>query len=370
MGGSSGWGDALIEIPWVLYRSYGNTEILAASWDSMVGFIEYALSCARTGRHRDRAARRPLPAAHEIYIWDTPFHFGEWLEPKKRRPDGTLIDPMAEDMHAYMSADRGEVGTAFLYRSLNTLSLMAAVLGRQADAQHYGALAEAVRDAWRIEFLLEDGRTAMDTQAAYVRALAFDLVPSELRAAAAARLVELIEAEDDHLGTGFLSTGMLLPVLADAGYADVAYRVLLQRTSPSWLYMLDHGATTVWEDWDGVTEDGAAHESLNHYSKGAVVRFLHEYTAGVRQAAGSVGWERVDVVPVPSETVSEATYRLLTPRGVLEVAWRSDHEFILDICVPPATQATVTMPDATTHRLSVGQHQLRSGPGRSKALPT
>lgn len=358
-GGSAGWGDALIEIPWVLYRAYGDTEILEAGWTSMVAFLEYALTCARTRRHHERGARRPEPAPHEIYIWDAPFHYGEWLEPKKRRADGTLIDPMAEDMRAYMSVDRGEVGTAFLFRSLDTLARIAVVLDRTGDAEHYSALAEKVRDAWRTEFLHHDGRTDADTQAAYVRALAFDLIPAPLRPAAAARLARLIEDDGDHLGTGFLSTGMLLPVLAETGYADLASRVLMQRTTPSWLNMLDRGATTMWEDWDGVTDDGQAHESLNHYSKGAVIRYLHEYIAGVRQSAGSVAWEHFNVAPVPSSPASEASYRLLTPRGPLEVSWRSGREFILDVLVPSTARATATLPDATVHRLGPGRHTLR-----------
>lgn len=368
IGGSAGWGDALIEVPWVLYRSYGDTDILATSWKSMVSFVEYALTCAHDLRHPDRVACRPDPGPHEVYIWDGPFHFGEWLEPKKRSSDGTPIDPTAEEVGREMMSDRGEVGTAYLYRSLSTLALIATILERHAEARHYGDLAEKVGDAWRAEFLGQDGRTQTDTQAAYVRALAFDLLPDGQRPAAAARLAELIAKDGDHLGTGFLSTGMLLPVLADAGYADLAYRVLLQRTSPSWLYMLDHGATTVWEDWDGVTPDGQAHESLNHYSKGAVIRFLHEYVAGVRQSSDSVAWTSFEVAPVLSPAVSQAAFRLLTPRGLIEVEWRNADEFTLDIRVPPASTATVTLPNATVHRLGSGRHALRSGT-RSRAHP-
>ena len=114
---------------------------------------------------------------------------------------------------------------------------------------------------------------------------------NELRDAAATRLVELIRSADTHLRTGFLSTGDLLPVLSDTGHADVAYELLFQRTAPSWLNMIDRGATTIWEDWEGIDDSGAAHESLNHYSKGAVIRFLHTHTLGLRQAPGSVAWE-------------------------------------------------------------------------------
>jgi hypothetical protein len=115
-----------------------------------------------------------------------------------------------------------------------------------------------------------------------VRALAFGLVPHELRPAAATRLVELIAEAGGHLGTGFLSTPFLLPVLADTGHLDVAYELLLQDTPPSWMAMRARGATTVWEEWEGIDADGVPHASLNHYSKGAVITFLHRYTPACR----------------------------------------------------------------------------------------
>ena len=125
--------------------------------------------------------------------------------------------------------------------------------------------------------------------------LAFELVPPELRTNAADRLVELIRAAGTHVGTGLLATPFLLPVLAETGHLDVAYAILLQRTPPSWLAMIDRGATTVWESWEGVDADGGAHDSLNHYSKGAVISFLHQFAAvsstwtGSPATAGS-GW--------------------------------------------------------------------------------
>ena len=155
-----------------------------------------------------------------------------------------------------------------------------------------------------------------------MRALSFGLVPDELRDAAATRLVELIRSADTHLRTGFLSTGDLLPVLSDTGHADVAYELLFQRTAPSWLNMIDRGATTIWEDWEGIDEFGAAHESLNHYSKGAVIRFLHTHTLGLRQAPGSVAWESVVIEPVPGPSLTWARGSHETPQGTIRVEWR------------------------------------------------
>ncbi|KUN08250.1 hypothetical protein AQI96_26865 [Streptomyces canus] len=204
-----------------------------------------------------------------------------------------------------------------------------------------------IREAWRTEFLSPDGHTAGDTQAGYVRALSLGLVPDELRQAAA-RLVELIRAAGTHLTTGFLSTGDLLPVLADTGHVDVAYELLLQRTAPSWLYMLDRGATTIWEDWEGIDDNGTAHDSLNHYSKGAVIRFLHTHTLGLRQTPGSIAWESFEVAPVPHPSVPWARGTHESPQGTIAVEWRTTGDILtVTVDVPPATTARIVFPDGT-----------------------
>jgi alpha-L-rhamnosidase len=181
-----------------------------------------------------------------------------------------------------------------------------------------------------------------------VRALSLGLVPDELREAAAARLVELIRAAGTHLTTGFLSTGDLLPVLADSGHVDVAYELLLQRTAPSWLYMLDRGATTIWEDWEGIDDNGTAHDSLNHYSKGAVIRFLHTHTLGLRQTPGSIAWESFEVAPVPHPSVPWARGTHESPQGTIAVEWRTTGDILtITVDVPPATTARIVFPDGT-----------------------
>lgn len=349
MTGSAGWGDAIVAVPWELHRSYGDTEVLSENWNAMVRWVEWALGNARTARHHSRVERSPEPLPHEQYLWDGSFHWGEWTEPRARAADGSRIDPVQDNPMAWFMADKGEIGTAYLYRSTLTLARVAGVLGRTDDAARYAQVAEHVRDAWRTEFLRADGRTAADTQANYVRALAFDLIPEPLRAAAADRLVQLIREADTHLSTGFLATGELLPVLADTGHADVAHQLLFRRTPPSWLYMVDKGATTIWEDWEGIDENGEAHESLNHYSKGAVVRFLHTHTVGLRQDAGSVAWRAFTVAPVPPPAVDWAEGTHESPSGTIRVRWEIvDGVLELSVTVPTGSSATLRLPDGTT----------------------
>ena len=143
-----------------------------------------------------------------------------------------------------------------------------------------------------------DGNLTPDTQANHVRALAFGLVPDELRAPTAERLVGLIREADTHLGTGFLATPYLLLMLADTGHLSVAYELLLQHATLVAGHDVEHGATTVWS-WEGVDDGAARTKSLNHYSKGAVVSFLHNYVAGISLLDGHPAYRRFRVAPRP-----------------------------------------------------------------------
>ena len=347
MTGSAGWGDAIVAVPWEQYRTYGDRQVLEENWESMRRWVEWQLGSARTSRHHSREQRSPEPAPHEEYLWDGSFHWGEWCEPVPKAADGTRQDPIQVNPAAWFMADKGEVGTAYLYRSASTAARIAQLLGHEGDARRYAHAAEQALNAWRIEYLLPDGRTATDTQAAYVRALSFGLIPHELRSASAARLVELIELKDGHLDTGFLSTGDLLPVLADTGHAEAAYQVLLQRTPPSWLYMVDKGATTVWEDWEGIDEEGAAHESLNHYSKGAVIRFLHTHTVGLRQDEDSIAWESFTFAPLPHESLTWAEGTHESPQGTIAASWRvSGQQIHAELSIPTGSRCTLALPGA------------------------
>jgi len=183
-------------------------------------------------------------------------------------------------------------------------------------------------------------------------------VPEELRPRTARRLVELIREAGTHLGTGFLATPLLLPVLADAGHLDVAYDVLLQDTPPSWLTMVDRGATTVWEAWEGIDADGVAHESLNHYSKGAVISFLHRYVAGIRPDENEVAYRRFRIAPRPGGGIDWAEAVHESPYGRIESSWRiTERTFRLTATVPAGTTAQVELPDGTV---------VTQGPGRTE----
>jgi alpha-L-rhamnosidase len=371
--GSAGWGDAIVHVPWELYRSTGDVTVLERFFEPMRSWVEFARSQAASGRHPARAAARPQAGEHERYLWDTGFHFGEWNEP------GTdlLEKPPSEDEPAdglerlaarFRALDHGPTATAYLWRSARELADAAEVLGKPDVAAHYRELAHRVRDAWRAEFVDADGHVQPATQPNLVRALAFDLVPEEHRGAAQDDLAALVRAADGHLGTGFLATPFLLPVLADAGQLDLAYQVLLQRTPPSWLAMRDQGATTLWESWTPFDSEGRVKESLNHFSMGAVVSFLHQYVAGLQPL--EPGYRRFLVAPQPGAGVTWATTHHDSPHGRIAVEWRLTGEVgHLSVEVPPGTLADVRLPSGELHTLDPGSHALMWPPPTQQESP-
>ncbi|HUB21957.1 MAG TPA: family 78 glycoside hydrolase catalytic domain [Streptosporangiaceae bacterium] len=342
--GSAGWGDAAVYVPYQLWQSYGDTQVLADQYESMQAWVEFALRSAAGGRHPARAAARPEPAAHERYLWDTGFHWGEWLEPG--------ADP---DADLQPENDKAEVATAYLYRSAATLARVARLLGETGASSHYRRVATQVRNAWQAEFTGGDGTVTPATQANLVRALAFGLVNHRERVQAAADLVKLIRTAGNHLGTGFLATPFLLPALADHGYPDVAYDLLRQTSAPSWLHMIESGATTVWENWEGLDARGKG--SLNHYSKGAVISFLHSHVAGLRPLPDVPAWQEFEVRPCPGGGITQAEARLDTPYGPVGAAWQAEEgAFTLHVQVAPGTRARVTLPGGVSSTRGPGNH--------------
>jgi hypothetical protein len=191
LNGSAGGGDAIVIVPWEVYRAYGDVQLLADLWPNMVRWLDRTQRLASAGRH---PARTGAPLPHERYLWDTGFHWGEWLEPG---------DDMSGPFEEFAGRDKPDVATAYYARSAQLMSRIAAVLGRERDAARYAGLAARVRAAWQAEFITADGDVRPATQANIVRALTFGLLPGELRERVAARVARLVRDAGTHLGTGF-----------------------------------------------------------------------------------------------------------------------------------------------------------------------
>ena len=345
--GSSGWCEAIIIVPWQMYRSYGDRKALSDSYPAMLRWHDYCRRQAETKRHRIVEERRPDPAPHDRYLWDTGYHWGEWLEAGEH---ATPHNP---------EEGEGIVATAYYYWGTHLLAKIAGTLGHDEDACRYAELASRIAAAWRTEYLADDGRLARDTQSTYARALTFGLIPKAQRGAAADRLVQLVRDAGTHLSTGFLSTPMLLPALADTGHADVAFDLLATDTEPSWMVMIDRGATTIWESWDGLSATGEPKHSLNHYSKGAVISFLHTHVAGLRLAEGSVAYRDFVVQPLIGGGLTWAEATLDTPHGRIQSGWRlADDKVTIEVSVPSGTQAEVRLPSGAHHHVGVGRHRF------------
>jgi alpha-L-rhamnosidase len=349
--GSAGYSDAAVIVPWRIYRAYGDERLLAEQWSCMAAWVDRCEHLARTIRHPDRVKARVTPAPHERFLLDTGVHFGEWLAPP------SPVDQWNPKLE--QGRDDGDFATAYFHYSAKLLGRSARVLGNAQAARRYENLAENIRSAWWTEYGNADGSIRRPTQANHVRALAFRLAPDDLREKVAQRLVDLIRAAGTRVGTGTFGTAFLLPVLADAGHAAVAYELLLQDTPPSWMTMLARGATTIWEMWDGVDENGKAHFSLNHFSLGSVISFMHTHVAGIRLDRHSPAYRRFRVAPVPGGDLTWVRARLESPYGPIESEWRiAGERFELQVTVPPGTAADIRLPDGRVEAREPGRWQL------------
>ncbi|MFC9648488.1 alpha-L-rhamnosidase [Streptomyces sp. NPDC056937] len=316
--GAAGWGDAGVTVPWALYQAYGDVRVLEQSWASMLKWLDYL-------------------EAHSSGYLRPADGFGDWLN---------IQDETPKDV----------IGTAYFAHSADLVARTAEVLGK--DPAPYAALFRAVRDAFRAAYVAAGGRVKGDTQTAYVLALSMDLLADADRGPAADRLVELIRAKDWHLSTGFLGTPRLLPVLTATGHNDVAYRLLLRRTFPSWGYQIDQGATTMWERWDSIRPDGsfqdAGMNSFNHYAYGSVGEWMYANIAGI--APGGPGFREIVVRPRPGGGVTEAEGRYDSLYGPVTTHWKTDSDgFRLTVSLPANTTAEVWIPEGGTAAGAGGQ---------------
>ncbi len=334
--GSAGWGDACVLVPWALYQAYGRREILEENYDMMCRWLGYCEKRAQKTRPHN------LLNPYHKYLVDQGFHFGEWCQPDVDNTDA---------MKKTMMFGAPEVATAYFFRSASLMARIAEILDNPEDAKKYAEIAENAKKAYR-HACTKNGKIRSDRQCEYVRPLAFGLLDGEEVRAAADELNQLVEKNDFHLNTGFLSTPDLCRVLADNGHADTAYRLLLQDTCPSWLYAVKKGATTIWETWDGVRPDGTVHDSLNHYSYGAISGWLLDGVCGILLRAG-----KLTLKPHPHPSLGFAKAERRTPFGTVRSEWRYEGErLLLDVTVPDKMDAELIWPDGTRQSAGPGSY--------------
>ena len=319
-GDSPGWMDAATFIPWDLYVRTGDTEVLAENFEMMEKLV---------GCYRAQSVNGLTPKMKG---------FGDWLQPYAK-------DNKGETPHHLL-------GVAFYARSARILADSARILGRTDDAKKYAAEADAVRDAFLKNYFDAEYKlqNAPETQTAYVLALAFDLVPKEMRDKVGTHLVRLVKAADGHLRTGFLGTPYIASVLEQTGHADIALDLLFKESYPSWFYSINQGATTMWERWNSFSHEkgfgDVGMNSFNHYAYGAIEQWMVERVAGLAPDPAVPGYKHFFIRPLIGGPLDSVRAELETPYGKASSAWTlKNKQVVMDIVVPPNTTATVEFPD-------------------------
>lgn len=320
--GTPAWADAGVIVPWAIHETFGDTRLLERNIDSMTRWVEWSREHS-TDLIRDR---------------DRGNDYGDWLSIEADTP---------KDL----------IGTAYFARSTDLLARSCRAIGRDDQASKYQDLFAEIRVAFAKRYITGDGRVAGGTQTAYLLALSFDLVPDDLREAAVGHLLADLLARGWRLSTGFIGVGLLLPTLDDAGHADAAYRLLLQEEFPSWLFSVGHGATTIWERWNGWTPEHGMNNpgmnSFNHYALGSCGQWLFSGVGGIR--ADEPGFARASIRPRIGGGLTWAKTSFLSVRGMFTTHWEVSKDLLtVRVGIPANTTATVHIPtgDAASVRES------------------
>lgn len=343
------WADVAVLLPWTLYQRFGDLEVLGTQYPSMLAWGEATIRLTAAGGG----------------LWRQDFQLGDWLDPTAppdrpadARTDGDLVANAYVVRSAEILAD-----TADLLTGAGLLD-SAELPARKDDAARFRRHAQAVRERFADHFVTADGRVVSDTQTAYALALSFSLLPTERqRRGAAERLARVVRRAGFRIATGFTGTPLICDALCATGEPQLAYRMLLERGCPSWLYPVTMGATTMWERWDSMLPDGTVNPgdmtSFNHYALGAVADWLHRTVAGLTVA--EAGWRRLRIAPVPGGDLTWAKAVHDTPYGRAEAGWRIEGDtLVVETVVPPNTRADVHLPDGCApFEIGSGRHTFR-----------
>jgi alpha-L-rhamnosidase len=307
-GFAAGWSDAGVIIPWTSWLQTGDTSIIDQNWAAMEKYLS-----AIAANNPDR-----------LWAHQNGIGFGDWLSPEGHT-NYTLI------------------ATAYWAYDLTLMRQMAHATGRTQDEQKYAQLFETIRAAFAQKFVRDDGlvlggdsaptrfdtktpgvkNQQADTQTGYVLALHMNLVPEPLRAAAAQKLADKIEANHGLLATGFLGTPYLLEELTKSGHASLAYKLLLNTQYPSWGYLVGHGATTMWERWNGdQMKSDPSMNSYNHYAYGAVADWIYRYAAGIDASPLDAGFHTVALHPVFDARLGSINFDYASSYGPIHSEWK------------------------------------------------
>ena len=326
---SCAWADSAVIVPWQVYLLYGDRDLLARQYVTIKRWIDF------------------MYAEGDRYIKGT--HFGDWLSQDADDPNS-----------CGGGTDKAFLALAFRAYSTSLFIKISGILGIKQIADYEEKLEETKK---RIRADYFDGNMlSVMTQTAHVLTLKFELCENEFLQAHADRLAEMVHANGNRLTTGFVGTPYLLHMLTQYGHTDLAYTLLFQTKLPSWLYAVEHGATTMWEHWDGIREDGSLWDvsmnSYNHYAYGAVGDWLYGTVAGIETDEEHPGFEKIRFAPKTTDKLTFAKASLKTRYGTIVSGWeRKDGKTIYTFTVPQGLSATAVL-DGEILTLAAGTHQL------------
>lgn len=339
MDGSPGWSDAMILMPWRLSGQFGDLDILRENYAVMKQYAHFLMG--RCGKWYPTAKPTGVKGEVKRFLVNCGQSYGEWAEPA--------------DVRSFQWTDfvcpHPEVSTAYAAYVMEVIGEVAEALGKADDAKAYRAYAHGCTAAYQA--LRRRSKFSLDTdrQAELVRPLYFGLLDEKQTQYAKKRLIEALDRYGWRVGTGFLSTPLILYVLADIDI-EYAYRLLENEEMPGWLSMPKHGATTIWESWEGTTAQGGI-ASLNHYSKGAVCEWLFTTMCGVRVD----GENHVTIAPRPGGHFTHAGLSYDSVYGTVESGWkREDGRTVYTVTIPANCTAQVTLPSGVVETVGVGTH--------------
>ncbi|HNT34063.1 MAG TPA: glycoside hydrolase family 78 protein, partial [bacterium] len=300
------WGGAIVLVPWRLYLYYGDRNILAEAYPAMKNYLRFLESAAQD----------------DIIHW----HLGDWLEQGagggSRRTPVALSSTSAWFLMAKIAGD------------------VARILDRAEEAEQYDTTADRIKEAFNARFLSrETGHYAEESQMAQSVPLLYDMVPEELKEAVTERLIEnIVEVRKGHVSTGIVGTWPLFECLTKIGRSDLAFEMLVKEDYPGWLWMINNGATTLWEAWDDVS-------SRNHPAFGCVGAWFYQVLAGIRPDPDRPGFRHIVIQPEPVGDLSWVKARYESAQGLIVSEWeKSDGRFTLSLSLPANTSAIVSLP--------------------------
>ena len=340
MNGSVGWADAGVIMPYVLWKQYGDREILIRYYDGMKRYAHFMMNrCGKWGGPYAKPVG--VKGEEKRYIVNRGQSYGEWAEP--------------QDIYVMRFMDfagpHPEVSTAYTAYVMALMVEIAEELGKTEDIPDYIQYRDGCKKAYQAMVKTEQFTIDTDRQARLVRPLALELLDEEQTSFAKKRLIQALENYGWRLGTGFLSTPLIMDVLAKIDL-EAAYKLLENEEMPGWLFMTKNGATTVWESWEGSHAVGGGVSSLNHYSKGAVCRWLFDSMCGIRVAEEN----KFIIAPMPGGSFTHASASYNSVYGQVESKWvKTDSGYTYTVTVPANCEAVIRLPDGTETLQKAGE---------------